>query len=84
MGAMPSVAVCSGIPSDGTTATAEDVERGEGSLLDPLPLVVQRPAFLRHGIPRALHLRIDLAVTPHDLAATETEAWHNGVRGQAR
>ena len=57
------------IPSDGATAAAEDVERGEGGLLDPLPLVMQRPAFLRHGIPRALHLRVDLAVAPRDLAA---------------
>ena len=73
-----------GIPSDGATAAAEDVERGEGGLLDPLPLVVQRPAFLRHGIPRALHLRVDLAVTPRDLAATVvTRGTAQRCQGQA-
>lgn len=59
-----------GIPSDDATAAAEDVERGEGGLLDSLPFVVQRSGILRHGIPRALQLRVDLAVAPRDLAAT--------------
>jgi len=66
------------IRSDTAAAAAEDVERGEGGLLDPLPLVVQHPAYFRHGIPRALHLRVDLAVAPRDLAATVV------TRGTAR
>lgn len=61
--------------SDATLAAAEDVERGEGGLLDPLPVVVQRPALLRHGVPGALHLRLDLAVAPLDLAARRSQGY---------
>jgi hypothetical protein len=68
-----------GIPSDDATAAAEDVERGEGGLLDSLPFVVQRSGILRHGIPRALQLRVDLAVAPRDLAATVVKKGTHGT-----
>ena len=66
------------IHSDVATAATEDVERGEGGLLDPLPVVVQRPALLCHGVPDVLHLRLDLAVSTLDLAVVG----HRGTEQQ--
>ena len=66
------------IRSDVAAAAAEDVERGEGGLLEPLPVAVQRPALLCHGVPDALHLRLNLAVATLDLAVVG----HRGTEQQ--
>ncbi len=48
-------------------AAAEDVERGDGGLLEPLAVVVERPALVGDDLLGPLDLRLDLAAALLDL-----------------
>ena len=49
-------------------AAAQDVERGNGYLLEPFLLLLERPALVSHALLGLLDLRLDLAAALLDLA----------------